>query len=213
MSLLSAEAITTSPAAEWARNTIETLKERSPVSLHVSNAAMRNTLNLTRYAAFQREYELATAFMGEPDFKIGVIARLIERTKPNWSLPSSDVHRQPQWVQTEIFDKGRYFETLDQSFYMLEDGKSDYVTMERGLFRYCLPMEDGVLAMVMRGKTDGSVGDAVRFTRDELVEYVLGENLGKPGAERKINFILDRCTAVDGKGKVVWKFKQASDEV
>lgn len=212
MRLLNTEANSNSPIAEWAQKTVATLEERSPASIHVSNAAMRNTLNLTRYASFQREFELATAFMREPDFKTGVIARLINRTKPAWSFPPSALQQNSRWVQSEIFDKGHYFETLAESFYMLDQGKSDYVTMERGLFRYSLPTEDGVLATVMRGKTDGSVGEAVRFTRDELVEYVLGERLEKPGAERKLNFILDRCTAVDAKGKVVWKFRQANGE-
>jgi Enoyl-CoA hydratase/isomerase len=212
MRLLNTEASSNSPIAEWAQQTIDTLEARSPASIHVSNAAMRNTLNLTRYATFQREFELATAFMREPDFKTGVIARLIDRTTPAWSLSPSALRKDPRWVQSKIFDKGRYFDTLAESFYMLEEGKSDYVTMERGVFRYSLPTEDGVLATVMRGKTDGSVGEAVRFTRDELVEYILGERVEKPGAERKLNFILDRCTAVDAKGKVVWKFRQADDE-
>jgi len=212
MRLLQEESQSNSPASQWAQTTIETLNERSPVSIHVSNAAMRATLNQTRYQTFQREYELATAFVRQPDFKNGVIARLINRTKPTWSLPPSALSREPDWVQREIFDAGRYFETLAQPFYMLAEGKSDFSTQESGLFRWSLPVEGTVLAILMKGKTDGSIGEDAKWTRQELVEYIVGERLGKPGAERKLNFILDRNTVEDANGKLLWKFKSASLE-
>lgn len=212
MRLLEEEANSPSPVAEWAKTTIDVLYERSPVSIHVSNAAMRATLNHTRYHTFQREYELATAFMRQPDFKNGVTARLINRTKPQWSFPVDVLHKHPAWVKGEIFDKGRYFETLEESFYVLAEGKSDNVTAERGLFKWSLPMEDGVLATLMKGKTDGSIGESAKWTREELVTYIVGERLGKPGAERKVNYILDRNTVVDERGKLVWKFKNVELE-
>ena len=56
---------------------------------------------------------------------------------------------------------------------------------------------------------DGSPGDDVRFTRKEFVEYVVGENLGRAGAERKLNSILDRKTVEDMDGKLIWKFDNA----
>lgn len=92
---------------------------------------------------------------------------------------------------------------------MLEEGKRDLVTKERGVFKYSLPMEISVLATLMRGKMDGSPGDDVRFTRKEFVEYVVGENLGRAGAERKLNSILDRKTVEDMDGKLIWKFDNA----
>jgi len=92
---------------------------------------------------------------------------------------------------------------------MLEEGKRDLAASERSLFKYSLPMEAGVLAMLMRGKMDGSAGDDARFTRKEFVEYFVGEKLGRAGAERKLNFILDRKTVEDESGKLVWKFDEA----
>lgn len=89
---------------------------------------------------------------------------------------------------------------------MLQEGKRDTVSSERSVFQYSLPMEAGVLATLMTGKMDGSTGDDSQYTRKELVEYIVGEKLGRAGAERKLNFILDRKTVEDENGKLVWKF-------
>jgi hypothetical protein len=206
---LEREASSHSPASEWAHSTLTTLRQRSPTSLHVSLLAMRTTIEKTRYATFQREYELASHFVVQPDFVNGVIARLIKRSEPTWTLPETTLENPQQWVDEHIIKRGRFLEPLHQSFYMLEEGKRDLVTKERGLFKYSLPMEISVLATLMGGKMDGSPGDDVRFTRKEFVEYVVGENLGRAGAERKLNSILDRKTVEDMDGKLIWKFDNA----
>jgi hypothetical protein len=56
---------------------------------------------------------------------------------------------------------------------------------------------------------DGSAGENAKFTRKEFVEFVVGGNLGRAGAERKLNHILDTKTIVDGAGKLIWKFDGA----
>ena len=206
---LEREASSHAPASECAHSTLTPLRQRSPTSLHVSLLAMRATIEKTRYATFQREYELASHFLLQPDFVNGVIARLIKRSEPTWSLPQSTLENPQQWVDEHIIKKGKFLEPLEQSFYMLEEGKRDLVTKERGLFKYSLPMEINVLATLMRGKMDGSPGDDVRFTRKEFVEYIVGENLGRAGAERKLNSILDRKTVEDVDGKLIWKFDNA----
>lgn len=89
---------------------------------------------------------------------------------------------------------------------MLEEGKRDLVTQERGLFKWSLPMEGTVLGHLMRGRMDGGTEG---FTRTEFVEYLVGERLGKAGFERKLNYILDRRTTVDGEGHLIWKFDQS----
>jgi 3-hydroxyisobutyryl-CoA hydrolase len=203
---LQQEASSNSPVSEWAKSTIDTLSQRSPTSLHVSLSAMRATMNYTRYHAFQREYELATHFMRHPDFENGVRARLIERRNPTWSLPAETLSQPSDWVSKEIIQKGRFNEELDESFYMLEKGRSDHVTEERGLFRYSLPMEVSVLATLMKGKIEWENENA-GFTRKELVDFIVGQNLGKAGLERKLNFILDMKTVEDETGKVIWKFE------
>jgi hypothetical protein len=67
-------------------------------------------------------------------------------------------------------------------------------------------LEVTVLATLIKGKQDGSEGESVKFTRKELVELIVGENLGRGGLERKLNFILDRKTVEDDEGVLMWKF-------
>jgi 3-hydroxyisobutyryl-CoA hydrolase len=189
--------------------TLDTLDQRSPTSLHVSLAAMRATIEKTRYHTFQREFELAAQFMHQPDFFEGVTARLIERREPKWSLPPTVLTQSHDWVAKNILQKGRFEETLDESFYVLEDGKRDNVSQERGLFRYSLPMEVTVLAVLMRGKMDGSTGKDAQFTRKEFVEHIVGSKLGRAGAERKLNYILDTKTVTREDDKLIWKFDSA----
>jgi 3-hydroxyisobutyryl-CoA hydrolase len=203
---LESEASSNTPFSEWAQSTLDTLHQRSPTSLHVSLMAMRETVGKSQYHAFQREYEIASKFMYQPDFLEGVTARLIERRNANWSLPTSALKLSPQDAKSQIWQKGRFDETLEDSFYLLETGKRDTPPQERGLFQYSLPMEAGVLATLMRGKMEVSQGRDVKFTRKELVEFVVGENLGRAGLERKLNYILDRKTVEDGDGKLMWKF-------
>ena len=167
---------------------------------------MRATTEKSRYGTFQREYELASRFILQPDFINGVTARLITRSEPKWLLPPDTLSQTAEWVDQNILKNGRFNETLEQSFYMLQEGKRDTVSLERSVFHYSLPMEAGVLATLMRGKMDGSTGDDAQYTRKELVEYIVGEKLGKAGGERKLNFILDRKTVEDENGKLVWKF-------
>ena len=90
---------------------------------------------------------------------------------------------------------------------MLEEGKRDFVTPERGLFKWSLAMEGTVLGHLMRGRVDGTMNP--KFKRKEFVEYLVGERLGKVGFERKLNYILDRRTTEDEEGNVIWKFDQS----
>lgn len=174
--------------------------------------AMRETETpeFTRYHTFQREYELASHFMRQEDFINGVTARLISRTEPKWSYDADALKAPPDWVHREIIEKGGFREPLDETFYLLESEKRTEKVEERSLFKYSLPMEGTVLAALMKGKMDGSTGEEVRYTRKEFVEYMIGEKLGRAGAERKLNYILDMKTLEDQDGKVVWKFEDGS---
>lgn len=168
---------------------------------------MRATLKLSRFETFQREYELAARFMLQPDFAEGVSARLIKRTVPQWSLPASTLSQPQSWVQSEILENYRFNETLSEEFYLLERRVQDKVYLERSIFKYSLPMEVSVLATLMKGRQDVKGLDEGMFTRKELVDYIIGERLGRAGAERKLNHILDRKTIEDANGKLVWKFE------
>jgi 3-hydroxyisobutyryl-CoA hydrolase len=203
---LEREAQSNTPVSEWAQSTIDVLKTRSPTSLHVSLSAMRATINRTRFYGFQREFELASKFMKQPDLVEGITARLIERREPKWSLGPEALKADGQ----EIIEKGHFNDTLKLSFNMIEKGRRDPVSAKHGLFKYTLPMEAGVLATLMRGKLDGTVGDDVHYTRKQLVEFLVGENLGKAGLERKLNHILDTRTTELPSGQLIWKFDAAA---
>lgn len=211
MKKLEQESQSNSSVSEWAQSTLETLYQRSPTSLHVSLSAMRGTSQQTRYGAFQRELELVTHFMTQPDFVNGVTARLIDRTDPTWTLPKTALLWDEKTVSKKILEP--FNATLEQNFYMLKDGKRDLFSMERGLFKWSLPMEATVLGVLMRGKLNGSEGKGIKYTRKELVEFIIGEMLGKAGAERKLNFILDRNTVEDVDGSLIWKFDDSQSKL
>ena len=88
------------PLTTWAKKTIETIQTRSPISVAVTFEQMRIGRQWSIAQTFQKEYDIASAFMAHPDFVEGVTARLIERKKerPNWQpnsldqVKKSDVH-------------------------------------------------------------------------------------------------------------------------
>src|SRR5436190_851062 len=118
---LEREVAANSPASEWAISTLTTLRQRSPTSLHVSLAAMRENPNKTRYTTYQREYALASHFVAQPDFFEGVNARLITRTEPKWSLPPEALSQPPSWVQEHVILPGHFNEPVEEPFYLLQN--------------------------------------------------------------------------------------------
>ncbi len=74
--------------AAWARETLETLQRRSPVSLWVATAQMEFGLRWSIAETFQREHVLAGRMIAHPDFETGVTAVLIDRKK-TYEAPSS----------------------------------------------------------------------------------------------------------------------------
>jgi 3-hydroxyisobutyryl-CoA hydrolase len=166
---------------------------------------MRENAEKSRYSTYQREYSLASHFVDQPDFVEGVTARLITRTEARWSLPPSALTEPLPWVQENIIDPGHFNDPLHDPFYLLQKEKGGSVA-EPNLFKYSLPMEAQVLSAIIRGKLDASADEDAPFSRKEFMEAFVGERLGKAGAERKLNYILDRRTMEDESGKLVWKF-------
>ncbi|KAH6642298.1 3-hydroxyisobutyryl-CoA hydrolase mitochondrial precursor [Boeremia exigua] len=74
------------PLKTWARKTIETIETRSPISVAVTLEQMRIGRQWSIAQTFQKEHDIATAFMAHPDFVEGVTAKLIQRKKerPDW---------------------------------------------------------------------------------------------------------------------------------
>ncbi|KAJ4983252.1 3-hydroxyisobutyryl- hydrolase [Stagonosporopsis vannaccii] len=88
------------PLKTWAQKTIETIRTRSPISVAVTLEQMRIGRQWSIAQTFQKEYNIASAFMAHPDFVEGVTAKLIERKKerPDWKpntleeVEKKDVH-------------------------------------------------------------------------------------------------------------------------
>jgi 3-hydroxyisobutyryl-CoA hydrolase len=80
------------PLATWAKKTIDTIQTRSPISVAVTLEQMRIGRQWSIAQTFQKEYDIASAFMAHPDFVEGVTAKLIERKKerPNWQPNTLD---------------------------------------------------------------------------------------------------------------------------
>jgi len=71
---------------DWAKRTVDTIRERSPIGVSVTLRALREGLEWTILQAFQNEHAIASVFMKHPDFVTGVTARLIKRIqgRPDW---------------------------------------------------------------------------------------------------------------------------------
>ncbi|KAF2999677.1 hypothetical protein E8E13_001895 [Curvularia kusanoi] len=103
--LTSLEEVTTNasssePLKTWAKKTIDTIQSRSPTSVSVTFEQMRIGRQWSIAETFQKEYDIASAFMAHSDFVEGVSAKLIERKKerPDWKpntleeVKKRDVH-------------------------------------------------------------------------------------------------------------------------
>lgn len=78
-----------SDGSEWARNTLNTLKLKSPLSLKVSHRSLTTGRNISFRDCLKMEMILTLNYVGNSDTKEGVRAILIEKDlKPNWSRKS-----------------------------------------------------------------------------------------------------------------------------
>lgn len=71
---------------EWSKETLETLKKMSPLSLKVTLEQMRQGAVKTCAECFQMEYRMATRMMENPDFFEGVRSVVIDKDRnPKWA--------------------------------------------------------------------------------------------------------------------------------
>lgn len=172
---------------EWAKNTLKTLKERSPTSLKVALKQMRVSGNWNIAETFQREYHIASKFMEHPDFAEGVSARLI--SKPP---------KAPQWSPARLEDVSP--EEVDR-FFMVE-GSERLTLLEEGVYR---EYPDGSLRLPTEREIEKRVKDEDGAAWEAVVETVVGRRIGKPGVREKVEEVLKRRCDVDGKGRLFWR--------
>ncbi|GMF18778.1 unnamed protein product [Phytophthora lilii] len=71
---------------EWSKETLETLKKMSPLSLKVTLEQMRQGAVKTCAECFQMEYRMATRMMENPDFFEGVRSVVVDKDRnPKWA--------------------------------------------------------------------------------------------------------------------------------
>jgi 3-hydroxyisobutyryl-CoA hydrolase len=124
---------------------------------------------------FQREHDIATAFMHHPDFIEGVTARLIERkkTRPNWQ-PNNLEDVTEEEVQ-------RFFQKGSDLLPLLESGaKAMY--KEYPFKHLALPTQQEILEVY----SNGSV------MPEEVVQHFSKERGGKVGVREKVEEVLER---------------------
>lgn len=172
---------------EWAKNTLKTLKERSPTSLKVALKQMRVSGNWNIAETFQREYHIASKFMEHPDFAEGVSARLI--SKPP---------KAPQWSPARLEDVSP--EEVDR-FFMVE-GSERLTLLEEGVYR---EYPDGSLRLPTEREIEKRVKDEDGAAWEAVVETVVRRRIGKPGVREKVEEVLKRRCDVDDKGRVFWR--------
>ncbi|KAF2147884.1 3-hydroxyisobutyryl-CoA hydrolase mitochondrial precursor [Myriangium duriaei CBS 260.36] len=171
---------------EWAKKTISTIRERSPISVAVSLQQYRKGAEWDIAQTFQQEYQIASKFMEHPDFVTGVTARLISKQKGR-----------PDWKPNQLEDVTKeevqeFFSGNDSELKLLntEEGEQymDYPHAWLGL-----PREQSVLESIRNN-------DAT--TRDNAVAFWLEQTQHKMGTKEKVLDILDRKTRTDEDGNL-----------
>jgi 3-hydroxyisobutyryl-CoA hydrolase len=160
------------PLKTWAQKTTDTIRTRSPTSVAVTFEQMRIGRQWSIKQTFQKEYEIASAFMAHPDFVEGVTAKLIERKKerPNW---------QPSTLE-EVKKRDVH------GFFMeREDGKKLQLLSEADYTEYPhkwigLPREEEILREMSGSK------------KEEAVERLLERYGGKQGVREKVREVMER---------------------
>ncbi|KAK3325862.1 ClpP/crotonase-like domain-containing protein [Apodospora peruviana] len=177
------------PAKPWAQQTLKTLNEKSPTSIHVTLRQMRIGAGWSILQTFQREYHMAAKFMKHHDFTEGVTARLIEKRDPKWQ-PELLVDIDPEDdISTGFFTVDNKLEPLR----LLSDG--DYSSYP---YQGCgLPTESEVATVVKEGIK----------TQKQVLNHFLKETRHKQGVEEVVREILERKTFVEAKDEdriAVW---------
>ncbi|KAL4802104.1 ClpP/crotonase-like domain-containing protein [Aspergillus unguis] len=159
----------------WAKETLETMSQRSPTSLRVTLRQMRLGPKWHIAEAFQREREIAARFMRHPDFVEGVKARLM-------SKPPRQATWQPATL-AEVTDKDveEFFRIPRDSERMPLLSKVDYKEYPHA--RFALPSEKAIMDFV-RSNT--------RQSKANVIEHFVTQSGYKEGVREKLTDVLAR---------------------
>lgn len=176
---------------QWAEQTLETLKSRSPTSLKVTLKQLRLGAKWDIAQTFQREHQIASQFMEHPDFVEGVSSKLINKpaTTPVWNPATLEE------VDDSVVDA--FFARPDQDkILQLEDGGhpqpqyKDYPHTQ-----FALPRERVVEEFVKSNP---------HKPLDVVKRFVIASKQ-KPGVWEKVTEICKRKMFMDEEGAWRWK--------
>ena len=171
---------------EWARNTLDSLKERSPTSLAVTLRQMREGVDWDIAETFQREYNLASRFIEHPDFEEGVSSLLIRRSKkrPKW---------QPSTVQkVQASDVNRFFSDPPTLKLLRQMDKSKYAAYPHA--KFSLPSEYNIIKLIRDRELVEQVNKG-NMTIEGMIEACTQHFAYKLGVREKVEEVLRRRTA------------------
>jgi 3-hydroxyisobutyryl-CoA hydrolase len=132
------------------------------------------------------EYHLVQKFLQAHDFKEGVYATLVTKSKPNW-------------VPTQLSDvndakvKQEYFDSPSPLRLELLNSRDFKQYPHR---KYMLPSEEDIKRVVTGEAAD--VGNYA-LNRQQVVDHLLRERQGKQGLKQKVLEVLDRKTVENKK--------------
>jgi 3-hydroxyisobutyryl-CoA hydrolase len=174
------------PQTAWTEETIKLMKKMSPTSLKVTLQQLRNGATLSLAQCLKMEYHLVQKFLQGHDFKEGVYATLVTKSKPNW-VPSqlSDVN--------DAKVKQDYFDSPSPLRLELLNSRDFKKYPHR---KYMLPSEEDIKRVVTGEAAD--VGNYA-LNRQQVVEHLLRERQGKQGLKQKVLEVLDRKTVENKK--------------
>ncbi|KAG6334736.1 hypothetical protein ID866_4354 [Astraeus odoratus] len=198
------EALTGTPdirVQSWAKQTLQTLRMRSPTSLKVALSALRRGKDMSLLEALQMEIGIATSYCNEasPDFRAGINAVLIEKTegRPAWS--PDRVSEVSTGIVERFFSEDSPYRTATPKLSVpngLRDRNFNFMT-------YSLPTELDVLDSIRSHCKEGPV------TIPDLLVSMDSVCKHKFGTKDKILDVIHRkCNLVTSEGGPVVTLKE-----
>lgn len=181
------------PTKAWAEETLTTLHQRSPTSVHVALEQMHAGNDWSIAQTFKKEHQVAAKFMKHPDFVEGVSAVLISKEKPTpkWQPASLEDIPPSNNIAKPFFEKADDVPTLE----LLND--QDY--REYPYQSFGVPTERDV---------EEFVNEAARSRRQIRDEFVTRKK-GRQGIGAIVDEILARKTQVGSDGKAIWIYEDS----
>ncbi|KAM7219967.1 3-hydroxyisobutyryl-coa hydrolase [Rhypophila decipiens] len=177
------------PTEAWAQETLKTLYERSPTSVHVTLRQMRIGKGWSIAQTFQREHQMAAKFMKGHDFTEGVTARLIEKRAPNWKPESLD-------------DIDPEDDIADSYFSIASPNEVPPLKLLNEVDYFKYPYEG--IGAPTEAQVEAYVNEGI-YSRDQIMNHFLTQCEGRQGVAPVVNEILRRKTVVGHDGIAVWE--------